>query len=383
MMQVHRSFAPFDWRRGMVYGGGGGGYQTQTFQQSKNSTDVGPPAPIADALNSDEIDLSNWYNAHPNAPAWFPKGTVVDYSPQTAQSINDLYSRGYGSPFKTASQGLAMDTLGGKYLDLTTNPYLQGSISYAQQPVITAFNNQILPSITGTFEGAGRTPQTGNLAGNAVQNATDTLTRNLAGAATQAGLSNYTQERGNQMNAIGMLPSFQAADYQDLMSRLQAGGMLDQKAQQKLEAENQKYAYEQTAQPDWITQRAQRRQIIYPGSHTTGSSSSWGTQYTPGSGGDLGSFLGAGLGLGSLALKALPLFGISDRRDKTDIKKLGTDPLTGLPMAAYRYKGDPKTYPKVVGPMAQDIEARGGPVRQIGGHKVVPMRMLRPAGGLM
>ena len=71
-------------------------------------------------------------------------------------------------------------------------------------------------------------------------------------------------------------------------------------------------------------------------------------------------------------------FIFSDRRDKTDIEKLGIDPLTGLPMYAYRYKSDPKTYPKVVGPMAQDMEGRDGPwhVREIDGHKVV-------AGGLL
>ena len=43
---------------------------------------------------------------------------------------------------------------------------------------------------------------------------------------------------------------------------------------------------------------------------------------------------------------------------KTDITNLGKDPKTGLKMHAFRYKGDPKTYPKVVGPMAQDVEKK-------------------------
>jgi hypothetical protein len=52
-------------------------------------------------------------------------------------------------------------------------------------------------------------------------------------------------------------------------------------------------------------------------------------------------------------LKGIPaIAGLSDRRDKTDIEKLGTDEPSGLDAYAYRYKGDPKTYPKVVGPMA-------------------------------
>ena len=58
------------------------------------------------------------------------------------------------------------------------------------------------------------------------------------------------------------------------------------------------------------------------------------------------------LGLGIFSL----LFGLSDRTEKTDIKKVGTDKNTGIPLYSYRYKGDPKSYPKVVGPMAQDIE---------------------------
>jgi hypothetical protein len=49
------------------------------------------------------------------------------------------------------------------------------------------------------------------------------------------------------------------------------------------------------------------------------------------------------------------LLGMSDRRLKTDIQKVDTHP-SGLPIYSYRYKGDPKTYPKVVGPMAEDVQ---------------------------
>lgn len=57
----------------------------------------------------------------------------------------------------------------------------------------------------------------------------------------------------------------------------------------------------------------------------------------------------AGLGLAGLGL-------LSDRETKTDIKKIGEDDATGLPIYSYRYKEDPKTYPKIVGLMAQDVE---------------------------
>ena len=44
-------------------------------------------------------------------------------------------------------------------------------------------------------------------------------------------------------------------------------------------------------------------------------------------------------------------------------------------MYAYRYKGDPKTYPKVVGPMAQDIEKKyPEAVTEVAGKKAVDMQ---------
>jgi hypothetical protein len=79
-------------------------------------------------------------------------------------------------------------------------------------------------------------------------------------------------------------------------------------------------------------------------------------------------------GLGSSLLgNAAPIIGaFSDRRDKTDIKRLGKAKKTGLPMYAYRYKGDPKSYPKAVGPMAQDVERKyPGSTTEIDGHKVI------------
>jgi hypothetical protein len=91
----------------------------------------------------------------------------------------------------------------------------------------------------------------------------------------------------------------------------------------------------------------------------------------------------ATVGLG--ALKTLPaLVGMfSDRRDKTDIEKLGEDEATGLPMYAYRYKDDPKDTPKVVGPMAQDVEKMyPDQVFEIGGHKVVKPEIMKVVGVL-
>lgn len=79
--------------------------------------------------------------------------------------------------------------------------------------------------------------------------------------------------------------------------------------------------------------------------------------------GSSGSLLGAGGG----ALLGL----LSDEREKTDIEKVGPGP-DGVDLYAFRYKGDPKNYPKVVGPMAQGVEkADPSAVTEIGGKKVI------------
>jgi hypothetical protein len=64
--------------------------------------------------------------------------------------------------------------------------------------------------------------------------------------------------------------------------------------------------------------------------------------------GGIGSALGtfAGLGMGG--------YFKSDSRSKTDIKHEGTAS-SGIPIYSYRYEEDPKTYPKVMGPMAEDV----------------------------
>lgn len=81
----------------------------------------------------------------------------------------------------------------------------------------------------------------------------------------------------------------------------------------------------------------------------------------------------AQLGMGGLSfLAGLPM--MSDRDAKTDIERLGKDKVTGLTMYAYRYKKDPKTYPKVVGPMAQDVEKQyPGSTRRINGKLIIDM----------
>ena len=71
----------------------------------------------------------------------------------------------------------------------------------------------------------------------------------------------------------------------------------------------------------------------------------------------------------------------SDKEGKTDITKLSKDKKTGLPLYAFRYKGDPKTYPKVVGPMAQDVAKKyPGATQRQGGRLTVDPSVMAASG---
>lgn len=82
----------------------------------------------------------------------------------------------------------------------------------------------------------------------------------------------------------------------------------------------------------------------------------------------------AGLGISALGM-------MSDRAEKTDIKKIADDERTGLPIYEYRYKSDVAEHgrgiPKVVGPMAQDIERlMPGSTERVGGKLIVKREAL-------
>jgi hypothetical protein len=153
-----------------------------------------------------------------------------------------------------------------------------------------------------------------------------------------------------------------------------AGGSQQQQAQNQINAQMSKFA-QANAYPQQqlatLLSALGMSQGTQP-SMTSGDSQSQTT--TPTNWGALA--LGGLNTLGGLfsptgALGAMNPMG-SDREMKTDITPVGKDPATGIPLHAYRYKGDPKSYPKVVGPMAQDVQkVVPGAVKRLGGKLTV------------
>lgn len=170
----------------------------------------------------------------------------------------------------------------------------------------------------------------------------------LQGQANQANLANYYAGLAGQAQNFGQQ---QTANFLDPMQLAQfQQGQFNQQAQQALA--NEKQASSET-------------QSMLGGLGKL-AGGIWGTGLA--GGGTVGGAAMGGLGnLASTAMSFLPM--LSDAREKEDIVPVGVDPDTGLTMYAYRYRGDPKHYPKVVGPIAQEVAAISPEnVTEIGGR---------------
>ena len=74
------------------------------------------------------------------------------------------------------------------------------------------------------------------------------------------------------------------------------------------------------------------------------------------------------------------LWSASDEKVKKNIKSLGVDPMTGVPIKSFNYKGEIPGTPKTIGPLAQDVEkALPGSTATIAGVRAVPRETLAAA----
>jgi Chaperone of endosialidase len=208
--------------------------------------------------------------------------------------------------------------------------------------------------------------------GQAQTAATGDVTRDLtAQQSNQA--ANLTQEQvGNQaasgLTALGQqAQTNQARQFSELTT---AGALEQQQAQNEINANmnqyNQAWNYPTTQMSTLLSALGM---TPYGQTSVGQSSGTTTTNYTPdlamtalGGLQTLGGLFSAPAG-GTSAISGL--LALSDSDLKTDIARVDTHP-SGLPIYSYRYKGDPKSYPKVVGPMAEDV-------MKVAPHAVRPM----------
>ena len=211
----------------------------------------------------------------------------------------------------------------------------------------------------------------------AQQAATGDITRNLQAqtsnqGANQANINSLIQAAGG----LGTLGSqAQQNQRQQFLELSTAGAQQQAQAQNQIQANMNQFNQAQQYPGQQLGVLQSALGMTPYGSTSIGSSSGQQQQTTTPSlmaditGGlqSLGSLASAPAG-GTSALAGLGAF-FSDSHLKTDITKVGVHPPTGLPLYSYRYKGDPKSYPKVGGPMAEDaMQVAPHAVRTVGVH---------------
>jgi len=381
----------------------GGGSQTVV-----NKTEIPEWVQAAGQKN-----LAAAYDVAQNMMGPYQGQTVASMTPGQLEAIGAI-SRNAGMAQPAFAYAQQMAAQAGNYqpqqvsaaqlagTDLSTymNPYtqsvIQGSLDNLNlQKEMNLNQASDAAARAKAFGGSRQAIQEGNVYSSAQQQAGQ-LTANLmnqnymqAQAAAQADLARQMQAQqlnqaaglqGAQLgiSGAGMLGNLANMGQQSFLtglgSSLAAQSALQQQQQSELDAAQQAYYGQQQFPIQQLMLPLQALGMVpYGGSQTQTTSGGSGSGLMSGLGA-LSSGVGILSGLKSLGVLAALLPG-SDERLKTDIQKLGKDKETGVDMYAYRYKGDPKTYPKVVGPMAQDIEKKyPEAVTEVAGKKAVDMQ---------
>jgi hypothetical protein len=297
---------------------------------------------------------------------------VADPSSMTTQGYN-LIKSNVGSTDPLVNQAAALNTQSGGPLDISKymNPYTDEVINRTTADANTALTQQMAGNAAaaqkaGAFGGSRFGVQQGVTQAQGVKNIGD-----ISAQLRQAGFDTATQTAvGQQANqraaATGLLNTAQQkiAGQQGDITNLMSAGQQDQAQQQAIiNANIQKFQQAWDYPTQQLNMKLAALGMSPYGQTVTGNKTSetetpidWAT---------------TGLGI----LKAAPaLFAMSDRNTKTDITKLTDDE---IPLYSYRYKGDPKSYPKVIGPMAQDIEKKyPSAIKKVGRYKTIDINNL-------
>lgn len=347
-------------------GGGGGGTQTST-----QTVNTGPWATQQPYLG-DVFQNAKYHYDHTSEQGYFPGKTVAGFTPGQTQGYQNIIDRGLkGSPLMPAANRTALDTIEGKYLDPSTNPWLKGTFDAAAGDVTRSYQNTTAPQTDAAFAAAGRygSGAYARMRGNNEQ-ALGTTLENLG---TGIYGDNYARERQNQLAQTNNVGNLIQASYLDDTAAINAGGAVQGQNQREIDAEVARYNYER----DKYWQNLARYKALVDGSYGQQGTTTT-TQPTPQgntAGMALGGLLGAGsvagqlgwspfaaagasalpaAGAGSVLTSALPALALSDERAKEDIAPVGKT-YDGQNLYSYRYKGDPTPH---VGLMAQEVEKR-------------------------
>jgi hypothetical protein len=308
--------------------------------------------PTLNRLQQQQWDIAGRTNADAAAAGMFggSRGAVAnaisdrDYRTNLAQTAGNMLNTGWNN-----AAGLAQGNVANRQATNINNAGLQNAVALQnaqQQTQASIANAQNATSRANNAAGIG-----GQLMGQQLQSDTQT---NLANMGAQNTVAQNDADRF--LRALAQQSGTNSQNLQGTLSIIQLLNSLGGQQQQTGQASLNSYWQNLNNLFNLL------KSGISPGTNVSGQTTSLGnTTGTTQSPIDIGGLLLGGLGTAAK---------LSDPKDKTDVQHLGKE--NGVDMYAYRYKGDPKSYPKVVGPMADDIEkVMPGVTRLIGGHRVI------------
>lgn len=144
-----------------------------------------------------------------------------------------------GSPITNASGQMLQDTAAGQYLG-AGNPYLTQQIDAANADTVRAYNLATRP------QQQAQEAQSGSFGNSGLQQMQleqqRQLGQTLANTSNAMRYQNYSAERGNQMQAAGLAPTYAAQDYTDAQQLLNVGNQAQQAEQAGLDTQYQDWA---------------------------------------------------------------------------------------------------------------------------------------------
>jgi hypothetical protein len=228
---------------------------------STSTTQIDPT--IQPYLSYGLTEAQRLYQA--GGPQYYSGQNYVSPSDATQTGLQALQARAQaGSPLTSTAQNQAYGTIQGDYLG--GNPFFSGAFQPAAQAATTAFNTAI-NDVTSQASKAGR------YGSGAMQNlqgaAAGQLAQKLTGTAGQLAYQNYADERARQQAATFGAPALAEADYTDINKQLAAGQLGEGYQNQALQADMQKYNYNQQLPQTQLTNYLSNIGLIPKGQTTT------------------------------------------------------------------------------------------------------------------
>jgi hypothetical protein len=208
-------------------GGGGSG---------SSKTESGPPAWAVPYFQDLYTRAQTASQQIPGTP--FPGPFVAPPNVQQldALGMKEQLARSMPQNLGAGVMQLGQDTASGQYLNPSSNPYLQGTINAALQPLQTDFNNRY-NQLNSSFQGAGAFDNIRRNFG--ISDLETQRAQALGGVSSQLAYQNYANERNLQMQApqlisagaqLNQIPSELLAQVGDVQRQFSQDAIANQQA---------------------------------------------------------------------------------------------------------------------------------------------------------